>query len=34
MLVEKAMLARRRFSPVPWAFNRHAQFLTCFILSI
>jgi hypothetical protein len=26
MLVEKAMLARRRFSPVPWAFNRHAQF--------
>ena len=34
MLVEKAMLARRRFSPVPWAFNRHAQSITCFILSM
>ena len=34
MLVEKAMLTRRRFSPVFWAFNRHAQSITCFILSM
>ena len=34
MLVEKARLTQRRFNPVFYAFNRHAQSIICYILSL
>lgn len=32
-IVEKARIAQTEFRPVYWAFNRHAQTITCYLIS-
>eukprot|EP00511_Aplanochytrium_stocchinoi_P009960 CAMPEP_0204862268 /NCGR_PEP_ID=MMETSP1348-20121228/2344_1 /ASSEMBLY_ACC=CAM_ASM_000700 /TAXON_ID=215587 /ORGANISM="Aplanochytrium stocchinoi, Strain GSBS06" /LENGTH=603 /DNA_ID=CAMNT_0052012103 /DNA_START=228 /DNA_END=2039 /DNA_ORIENTATION=- len=32
-VVEKAKIAQTAFNPVVWAFNRHAQTITCYLIS-
>ncbi len=32
-VVEKSILTKEYYYPIPWAFNRHGQTITCFVLS-
>eukprot|EP00301_Raphidiophrys_heterophryoidea_P023151 c7119_g1_i1.p1 GENE.c7119_g1_i1~~c7119_g1_i1.p1 ORF type:complete len:623 (+),score=147.69 c7119_g1_i1:48-1871(+) len=32
-ICERAQLSKKKFKPVPWGFTRHAQTITCFIVS-